>query len=141
MAYGGLRGAVGYSLVLSIDKNKAGPTSRISNQNIEMFFYRKKSFSYLYCIFPASALYRKSNLYIPKKGIARPKSQFLHSCVCERFIYSQDRSTYLAAEKSADRSWKYINLSEIYECKNWETEQYNSVLEMRRPHSFISGNT
>jgi hypothetical protein len=25
MAYGGLRGAVGYSLVLSIDKNKAGP--------------------------------------------------------------------------------------------------------------------
>jgi hypothetical protein len=29
----------------------------------------------------------------------------------------------------ADRSWKYINLSQIYECKNWETEHYNSVLE------------
>ncbi len=26
--------------------------------------------------------------------IARPQSQFPHSCVCERFIYSQDRSTY-----------------------------------------------
>jgi hypothetical protein len=26
--------------------------------------------------------------------IAWPQSQFLHSCVCERFISSQDRSTY-----------------------------------------------
>ncbi len=25
---------------------------------------------------------------------ARPQSQFPHSCVCERFIYSPDRSTY-----------------------------------------------
>ncbi len=45
----------------------------------------------------ASALYRKSNLCIPRKGIVLPQSQFLHSCVCERFIYSQDQSTYLAA--------------------------------------------
>ncbi len=28
------------------------------------------------------------------------------------------------------RSWKYINLSQIYECRNWETEHYNSVLEI-----------
>jgi hypothetical protein len=27
-------------------------------------------------------------------------------------------------------SRKYINLSQIYECMNWETEQYNSVLEI-----------
>ncbi len=26
--------------------------------------------------------------------ILRPQSQFPHSCVCERFIYSQDQSTY-----------------------------------------------
>jgi hypothetical protein len=26
----------------------------------------------------------------------QPRSQFLHSCVCERFIYSQDRSAYFA---------------------------------------------
>ncbi len=25
----------------------------------------------------------------------------------------------------------YINLSQIYECRNWETERYNSVLEIR----------
>ncbi len=63
------------------------------------------------------------------------------SSVCERFIYSQDRSTYLAAAKQTDRSWKYINLSQIYECRNWETEHYNYFLEIMRLHSFISGNT
>ncbi len=63
-------------------------------------------------------------------GIARPQSQFLHSCICQRFIYSQDLSTYFPAAELADRSWKYINLSQIYECRILETEQYNSVLEI-----------
>ncbi len=40
------------------------------------------------------ALQWKSHLYIPFLGIAQPQPQFPHSCVCERFIYSQDRSTY-----------------------------------------------
>jgi hypothetical protein len=44
-------------------------------------------FSYLYCI-----LYRKFERNIPRNGTARPCSQFLHSCICERFIYSHDRS-------------------------------------------------
>ncbi len=39
------------------------------------------------------------------------------------------------------RSWEYISPSQIHECRNWETEQYNSVLEIMRPRSFISGNT
>ncbi len=51
-------------------------------------------------------------------GIARPQSQFPHSCVCVRFIYSQDLSTYFPAAEEADPSWKYINLSQIYECRN-----------------------
>jgi hypothetical protein len=40
--------------------------------------------------------YRKSETNIPRKGIVnvQPQSEFLHSCVCERFIYSQDLSTY-----------------------------------------------
>ncbi len=42
----------------------------------------------------ANSLQRKSHLCIPSLGIARPQSQFPYSCVCERFIYSQDRSTY-----------------------------------------------
>ncbi len=44
-----------------------------------------------------STLQRKSPLCIPFLGIARPQSQFLHSCICERFIYSQDLSTYFPA--------------------------------------------
>ncbi len=36
----------------------------------------------------------KFHLCIPFLGIARPQSQFPHSCVCEQFIYSHDQSTY-----------------------------------------------
>ncbi len=35
-------------------------------------------------------LQQKSRLCTSRKEIARPLSQFLHSCVCERFIYSHD---------------------------------------------------
>ncbi len=76
-----------------------------------------------------SALQGKSHLCIPILGIVRPQSQFPHSCVCERFIYSQDQSTYIPAAEYANLSWKYLNLSEIYECRNWQTEHYYSVLE------------
>jgi hypothetical protein len=41
-----------------------------------------------------TALQRQFRLYIPFLGIARPQPQFPHSCVFERFIYSQDQSTY-----------------------------------------------
>ncbi len=44
-------------------------------------------------------LYRKLGKNIPNKETARPQSQFLHSYICERFIYSHDRSAYLAAAK------------------------------------------
>jgi hypothetical protein len=35
---------------------------------------------------------------ISRKGIARPKSPFPHSCVCERFIYDHRWSAFPAAE-------------------------------------------
>jgi hypothetical protein len=75
----------------------------------------------------ASTLQRKSHLYIHFLGIARPQSQ----CVCERFICTFPGLVHIfpAAEK-ADRSWKCINLSQIYKCRNWETGHYNSVLEI-----------
>ncbi len=47
-----------------------------------------------------------------------PISQFLQSCVCERFIYSHDRSTYFPAAEYADRSWEHINRTQKYECWN-----------------------
>ncbi len=34
------------------------------------------------------------NRNIPRKGIERPQSQFPLSCVCERFVYSHERSAY-----------------------------------------------
>jgi hypothetical protein len=37
---------------------------------------------------------RKYHFCIPFLGIARPQSQFTHSYVCERSIYSQDPSTF-----------------------------------------------
>ncbi len=40
------------------------------------------------------ALQRKSHLCIPFLGTTRSQFQFPHSCVCERFIYSRDWSTY-----------------------------------------------
>jgi hypothetical protein len=45
-------------------------------------------------------------------------------------MYSKDLSTYLAAAKLADRSWEYINRSQINEFGNCGTEHYNSVLEI-----------
>ena len=86
-------------------------------------------------------LYRKSEFWIPRNETARPRSQFLHSFICERLIYSQNRSAHLAAAKQADRSWEYIYRSQIHGCGNWETEHYNSVLELTRPCSFISEKT
>ncbi len=85
-------------------------------------------------------LQRKSHLCIPLLWIFRPQSQFPHSCVCERFIYSHDRSTYFPAAEEADRSWKYVSLSQIYECRSWETEHYNSVLEITVSFLYINGN-
>jgi hypothetical protein len=49
-------------------------------------------------------LQRKSHLCISRKGIARPQSLFLHSCVCERFISFQDWSTYFSAAEYINRS-------------------------------------
>jgi hypothetical protein len=44
------------------------------------------SLSFLY-VCTAKTQYQKFETNIPRKGIARPQSQFPHSCVCERFIY------------------------------------------------------
>jgi hypothetical protein len=40
--------------------------------------------------------YRNFETNIPRKGISGSQSQFPHSSVCERFIYSHDPSAYSA---------------------------------------------
>jgi hypothetical protein len=47
-------------------------------------------------------LLRKSHLCIPRTGIVQSQSQFPHSCVCERFIHSQDWSTFLQQNMQTD---------------------------------------
>ena len=66
------------------------------------------------------ALQRNFDLCIPRKGIARPQSQFPHLCVCERSIYYHVRTIYFPAAVLADRSGEYINRSQKYECWNWD---------------------
>jgi hypothetical protein len=51
----------------------------------------------------AKTQYRKFETNVPRKGIAQGEFHFPHSCVCERFINSQDLSAYSAAGKDVDR--------------------------------------
>ncbi len=66
----------------------------------------------------------KENIH--REGTARSQSQLLHSCFCERFIYSRHRSAYSAAGKLVDRSWEYIDGSQTHECGNWDWGRANS---------------
>jgi hypothetical protein len=54
-----------------------------------------------------SALYQKILTYSPRNETARPRSQFLHSCIWERFIYSHDGSY----------------LESLFSCTAWENSQ------------------
>ncbi len=47
---------------------------------------------------------------------------YIHVSLSDLCIYSHNWS-------SADRSWEYINRSQIHESGNWETEQYNDVAQ------------
>ncbi len=56
-------------------------------------------------------------------------AKFSHSCDCERFIYSQDRSIS-CSRIGRPILEKYKSLKDIWVYMNWETEHYNSVLEI-----------
>ena len=84
---------------------------------------------------------KKSDLCTPRKETAWPQSQFLHSCVCERLLYSHDRSAYSGAGKYVNRSWEYIDRSQARECGNWflrprYCKQVSGVSMMLRKQSF-----
>ncbi len=61
-----------------------------------------RTVKYTYSTF-ADTLHGKSHFCIPFRGIARPQSQFPHSCVCERFIYS-----HIANEEAAKILYKCL---------------------------------
>jgi hypothetical protein len=60
--------------------------TRLKNKN-----YKLRKFNSNFFIAFRPTLQRKSHSCIPRKGIARPQSQFTVPCVCERFIYLQNR--------------------------------------------------
>ncbi len=93
---------------------------------------------YTYCrrTFPtgyiAKTQYRKFKTNIPRKGTVRLQSQILHSCFCEPFIYSSDRSAYSAAGKYVGRTWENINRSQTHECGNWNRGRANPFLGIHK---------
>ncbi len=56
---------------------------------------RCKLYTYICAEKASFPLQRKSHLCIPRKGIARPQSQFPHSCICERFIHILPGSVHI----------------------------------------------
>ncbi len=74
--------------------------------------HQDQGFTALY----SSALQRKSHLFIPFLGIVRLQSQYIHNFMCLGAIYIFPGSVHIFGCSKIDRSWKYINLSQIYEC-------------------------
>jgi hypothetical protein len=59
------------------------------------------------------------NKYYQKRNIGY-QSQFPHSCVCERIIYSHDGSAFPAGGNMwTDPGNIYVNRSQTHECGNW----------------------
>jgi hypothetical protein len=63
----------------------------------------KKCLVYLYPPLCVQTLQRKFHLRIPFRGIARPQSQFPHSCAFGRFINSQSTYVQYLAAAQLDR--------------------------------------
>ncbi len=76
----------------------SGPLSDTCCRRYHATYSKELGYS-LRISFDVHVLQRQFRLCIPFLGIARPQPQFLHSCVCEWFIYSQDRSTYFLQPK------------------------------------------
>ncbi len=67
------------------------PPERASKNNTSGIFSRRVN------LCSAKNQYWKLETNITRKGISGPQSQFPHSCVCARFIYSHDWSAHSAA--------------------------------------------
>ncbi len=81
---------------------------------------RSPKFIWAPCAHTAKTKYQNFETNIPRKGISGSQSQFPHSCVCEWFLYSHDRSAYSAGGNTyVERSWDYLNRSLTHECGNW----------------------
>jgi|LakMenEpi03Aug12_release.lakeMendotaPanAssembly.Ray.scaffolds.fasta_scaffold976182_1 hypothetical protein len=77
------------------------------------------------CIFHCTV--QKIRFIYSQNETVRPRSQFLHSCICKRFVLYIPRiglPTWLKQNRQTDPG----NLSQIHEWGNWETEQYTVIM-------------
>jgi hypothetical protein len=61
----------------------------------------------------ANTLHRKLKTTIPRNETARPRSQFLHLCICKRYtIFSRSIYLFCCSNKGGPiESWEYITRS------------------------------
>jgi hypothetical protein len=85
----------------------------------------------LFSIFDSMHCTENPIYVFPVNETARPRSQFLNMYPGSVFLFS--------CNKIGRPILEYINRSQIHECGNWETELYNSVLEITRPQNSNSG--
>ncbi len=94
----------------------------------------------------AKTLHRKFETNIPKNETGMPRSQFLHSCFGERFIYSHYRSAYSATEnrwtnrRNKSIAHRYMNVEIRTEAVQFLFEKYINriffaVWKQKRPRS------
>ncbi len=84
-------------------------------------------------------LYRKSDLCIPRNETAWPRSQCLHSCIREQFIYSQERSGSIKIGRPI--LGKYKSLTNTWMWKLGDRTLWICSGNNETARSFISGNT
>jgi hypothetical protein len=112
-----------FSIFIFKNENKYGTLFRMQKMKIRLFRrrHKKKIVGVRSNTKTYHALQRNNtenfDTNIPSKGFVRPQSQFPHLCVCERFIYSHDRSAYSSAGKYVDQYWEYKNHSQTHKSR------------------------
>jgi hypothetical protein len=78
-----------------------------------------------------TAHYKGNPIYVFLFWKLRGLSPNFHIHVSVIDLYIPRTGPHISLQQNRQiRSWKYLNLSLIYECRNWGTEHYNSVLEI-----------
>ncbi len=83
---------------------------------MRMQFYPRGHTGYTLHKCTAKTQYQKFWTNIPRKGIARPRSQFPHLCACERFKIPTIGLPIRMKEIFGPTLGKYINRSQTHEC-------------------------
>ncbi len=67
-------------------------------ESLSFLYVKYRRWSQIQRQYTAKTKWRKFETNIPRKGISGSQSQFPHSCVCDRIIYSHGGSAFLLEE-------------------------------------------